>query len=165
VEPFLAGYLTLARDGVCFQGGLLVVTAEGDPVQFLYTEPASLGALNLTLLGHAADAYLVARVLAPSLLARCEGTLSLLLVESPAILARDLEAPCPAVVIAPAAVPHRAASWVHASRDGLPCWATAGRAEVAAARLQTLREGLAPAGIEEPFARLREVLAQLAGGA
>ena len=53
-DPVIA-YFAHAKEGSTYWGALVLVTPEGDPLDFIYTEPVTLSPFMLRLLGARAD--------------------------------------------------------------------------------------------------------------
>ena len=110
-EP-LIGYFAHAREAASAWGALVLVTAEGDPVDFLYTDPVLLNRLTNRLLGPRLDGYLVTRVLLAPLLEQAGHRLSLLCFDETAILQRRLESDVPVAVFAARDTTHKEGAWI-----------------------------------------------------
>jgi hypothetical protein len=163
----LIGYFVHRREAAVSWAALVQVTPEGDPVDFLYTDPLTLNGFTRRLLGARVDAYLVGRVLLGPLLAQAGEGLSLLCFDDPSVLLRRLEPKPPMAVFAPRDAAHKAGAWVAetvAVGNGDQNWWLAPETADAAVRvLQQAAAAMAPFGILEPFAQLRAAMVELKG--
>jgi len=159
-------YFAHQRQGATYLGALVVVSLEGDPVDFAYTDPVTLNRFSLHLLGARADGYMVARVLLEPLLKQVK-TPGMVCFDEPRLLERrPLDEP-PAVVFAPPDAAHKEGVWsFHTLENGTPkaegFWTTGAKAVGVLPRLQHAASGMAPFGIREPFQQLRAAMAEVA---
>lgn len=166
-EP-LIGYFAHVREAASAWGALVLVTAEGDPVDFLYTDPVTLNRLTNRLLGPRLDSYLVTRVLLSPLLEQAGHRLSLLCFDDPAILQRRLESDVPVAVFAARDTTHKDGAWI---AESLPSsnghdhnwWLAPQTCTAALAALKQTAAAMAPFGILEPFNQLRAAMAEVRG--
>ncbi|HEX6739933.1 MAG TPA: hypothetical protein VF310_16765 [Vicinamibacteria bacterium] len=165
-QEALIGYFVHRREAAASWAALVQVTPEGDPVDFLYTDPLALSGFTRRLLGPRVDAYLVGRVLLAPLLAQA-GRLSLLCFDDPAVLLRRLDVEVPVAVHAPAEAAHKGGAWVRetvAMNGADHTWWLAPRsADAAVDALRGAAEAMAPFGILEPFQQLRAAMVELKG--
>jgi hypothetical protein len=162
----LIGYFAHAREVATAWGALVLVTTEGDPVDFLYTDPVTLSRLTLRLLGPRMDAYLVGRVLLEPLLEQAGGRLSLLCFDDPAVLQRRFEFPVPVAVLASGEVAHKDGAW---AAETVPLgnghdqtwWLASDTRSTAVAMLKQAAAAMAPFGILDPFQQLRAAMAEV----
>ena len=164
----LIGYFVHRREAAVSWAALVQVTPEGDPVDFLYTDPLTLNGFTRRLLGSRVDAYLVGRVLLDPLLEQAGGRLSLLCFDDPAVLLRRLDPKLPMAVFAPRDAAHKAGAWVAETvalgNGGDQSWWLAPETADAAVRaLQQTAAAMAPFGILEPFAQLRAAMVEVKG--
>ena len=164
----LIGYFAHAREAGMAWGALVLVTPEGDPVDFLYTDPVTVSRLTHRLLGPRVDAYLVGQVLLQPLLDQAAARLTLLCFDEPALLQRDFGFGVPAAVQAPRDALHREGAWVCESvstGNGHPdtWWLVSGTRGPALAALRQATAAMAPFGILDPFVHLRAAMAEVRG--
>jgi hypothetical protein len=164
----LIGYFVHRREAATSWAALVQVTPDGDPVDFLYTDPLTLSGFTRRLLGSRVDAYLVGRVLLEPLLAQAGGRLSLLCFDDPAVLLRRLDCEVPVAVFAPPGAAHKDGAWVAETvavgNGGDQTWWLAPQsADAAVAALRQAASAMAPFGILEPFAQLRAAMVELKG--
>jgi hypothetical protein len=157
-------YFAHAKEASTYWGALVLVTSDGDPTDFIYTEPVTLNAFMKRLLGPRADAYVVGRVLLQPLLAHLAEAPALLCFDDPIVLQRRLDTKIPVAVLASPDAPHRAGAWAPVRLDGeegVTCWLVPdSREEV----LEVLREtvtAMAPFGLLEPFRQLRDAMDEM----
>jgi hypothetical protein len=164
-EP-LIGYFAHVRETASAWAALVLVTPEGDPVDFFYTDPVTLNRLTHRLLGARLDAYLVARVLLEPLLQQVDGRLSLLCFDDPAVLQRRLQVGVPVAVVAAGVPPHKEGAW---TAESLPSgnghdhtwWLATGSGPEALSLLRHTAAAMAPFGLLEPFQQLRAAMAEV----
>lgn len=160
------GYFVRETDGASHVGALLVVTGEGDPVDFVYTEPLVLRALVLALLGERAESHVVLHLLTEPLLAKLQAPPSLLLYEEASLLQRQVSLEMPCAVLAGGDLARRGADWEEApapTGDGLrrKVWVPTACGRQAKGLIEAAAAALAPLALEEPFARVRAALQEL----
>lgn len=165
-DPPLIGYFAHVREAAAAWGALVLMTVDGDPLDFLYTEPVTVGRLTQTLLGARADGYVLARVLLAPLLEQAGPRLTLLCLDDPALLQRRFQFEVPVAVTAPADAPHKDGAWTAeslANGDGTThTWWLGGDArEAALARLREAAAAMAPFGLLDPFRQLRAAMAEV----
>jgi hypothetical protein len=159
-------YFAHQKQGATYLGALVVVTAEGDPVDFAYTDAVTLNRFSQQLLGGRADGYMIARVLLEPLLKQVK-TPGIVCFDEPHLLARRPPTEPPAVVFAAADAPHKEDQWSFRSvknGSGTPegCWVARAEDAGVLAKLQEVAAAMAPFGIREPFRQLRAAMAELA---
>jgi hypothetical protein len=164
----LIGYFAHVREASSAWAALVLVTPEGDPVDFLYTDPVALNRLTNRLLGPRLDGYLVTRVLLAPLLEQAGHRLSLLCFDDPAILQRRLDSDLPLAVFAPHDTTHKDGAWIAESlpsNNGHPhtWWLAPATYSAALAALKQTAAAMAPFGILEPFNQLRAAMAEVRG--
>lgn len=164
----LIGYFAHAREAAMAWGALVLVTPEGDPVDFFYTDPVTVSRLTHRLLGPRVDAYLVGQVLLSPLLEQAGGRLSLLCFDEPALLQRDFAFGVPAAVQAAGDAVHRDGAWVCeivsiGNGHDHTWWLARATRTAAAATLRQATTAMAPFGILDPFAQLRAAMAEVRG--
>jgi hypothetical protein len=162
----LVGYFAHAREAATAWAALVLVTLEGDPVDFLYTEPVTLNAVAHLLLGARVDAYLVEKVLLEPLLQQAAGRVSLLCIDDPQVLQRRFVHDVPVAVLAPADVTHRHPSWwaeqgPGANGNGTSWWVAGEAGATAMAALRAAAAAMAPFSILDPFRQLRAAMAEV----
>jgi len=167
MEP-LIGYFAHVREAASAWGALVLVTPEGDPVDFLYTDPVTLNRLTHRLLGPRMDGYLVARVLLQPLLEQAGSRLSLLCFDDPAVLQRRFAYLVPVAVLASHDVPHKDGAWIaetvpSANGHGQTWWLASETRAAALAALKQTAAAMAPFGILDPFQQLRAAMAEVRG--
>ena len=159
------GYFAHYKQANAYLGALVVVTFEGDPVDFAYTDPVTLNRFSVQLLGARADGYMISRVLLEPLLKQVKAP-SLVCFDEPQVLLRRSVGTAPSVVFAPADAAHKDGSWSfhqpgNGSRPPEGFWVSpVGDASVAA-RLRTVAAAMAPFGLREPFRQLRAAMGEL----
>lgn len=166
-EP-LIGYFAHVREAASAWGALVLMTPEGDPVDFFYTDPVTLNRLTHRLLGPRMDAYLVARVLLQPLLEQAGGRLSLLCFDDPAVLQRQPRFDVPVAVLAAREAPHKDGAWV---AESVPSgnghdrtwWLAAETHSAALAALEQAVAAMAPFALLDPFQQLRAAMAEVRG--
>ena len=94
------GYISALSDHDFHWGGLLVIDRDGDPVEFVYTEPVELTGVMKTLLGSRARGFVVARLLAGPLLASCKVPPDIICFDEAGVLQRRVDINIPAAVFA-----------------------------------------------------------------
>jgi hypothetical protein len=158
-------YFAHQKQGNAYVGALVVVSYEGDPVDFAYTDPVILNRFSLQLLGARADGYMISRVLLEPLLKQVKAP-GVVCFDEPYVLLRRPVAGPPRVVFARADAAHKDGAWsFHELATGAGpsegCWvAPAGDASVAV-RLQKAAAVMAPFALREPFQKLRAAMAEL----
>jgi hypothetical protein len=164
-QGLLVGYLSYARDGGWCWAALVVMTAEGDPVELVYTEPLVVGGLQRQLLGDRLDAYLLSSVLLPPLLDRLQSRPAFLCCDQPAVLQRRLPGGIPALVFAPGDAFCNAAAWTMrpgpAEGNGERWWFSRHGGQRWPAVLDDAVDAMAPFGIRDPFKQLHAAMAEL----
>jgi hypothetical protein len=163
----LIGYFVHRREAATSWAALVQVTPEGDPVDFLYTDPLTLSGFTRRLLGPRVDAYLVGRVLLAPLLAQAGEKLGLVCFDDPVVLLRRLDCAVPVAVHAPAEAGHKGGAWVKevvaVNGADQTWWLAPETADAAVAALQGAAAAMAPFGILEPFQQLRAAMVELKG--
>jgi hypothetical protein len=158
-------YFAHQKQGNAYVGALVVLSYEGDPVDFAYTDPVSLNRFSMQLLGVRADGYMIARVLLEPLLKQVKAP-GIVCFDEPHVLLRRPNGGPPSVVFAGADAAHKDGAWsFHALATGAGpsegCWvAPTGDASVAG-RLQKAAEAMAPFALREPFQKLRAAMGEL----
>lgn len=161
------GYVAQVGDGHNYVGGLFVVTPEGDPLDFAYTEPVTLSPLERFLLGARTDAYLLARVMMPALLAQAKVRPSVILLDETSLLLRRPKADVPLVVVAFEAGVAKEGAWEPLSLDGgagIALWVGRGSQDGASAHIERAIVEMAPFTILEPFEQVRRALRDMQRG-
>lgn len=163
----LIGYFAHVREAATAWGALVLVTPDGDPVDFLYTDPVTLPRLTHTLLGPRLDGYL-GRLLLEPLLEQAGAALSLLCVDHPALLQRRFGFEVPAAVLAPRDAPHKDGAWIsetvsNGTGHDHTWWLASETYSTALAALQLAASSMAPFGILDPFNQLRAAMAEVQG--
>jgi hypothetical protein len=162
-EPLL-GYVAHVVEGGSYHGGLLAVTLEGDPVDFVYSAPLSLTHLQRILLGKRADAYVIAKVLAVPLFEKVQEKPVILLFEEPSLLGRTVSLRTPAAVLAPSTAASKKGEWQWTPDGNAPesgAWLQAASAAQTAALLKKARAVMAPIDLKEPFRQVRDAIAEM----
>ena len=158
-------YFAHQKQGNAYVGALVVVSYEGDPVDFAYTDPVTLNRFSLQLLGARADGYMIARVLLEPLLKQVKAP-GVVLFDEPHVLLRRPAGGPPSVVFAGADAAHKDGAWsfhepVNRAGPTEGYWVSpAGDASVAA-RLQKAAAVMAPFALREPFEKLRAAMGEL----
>ncbi len=166
-EEGAIAYFAYQRQGATYLGALVVVSLEGDPLDFAYTDPVTLNSFSLRLLGSRADGYMVSRILLEPLLRQVKTPLFVCF-DDAQVLHRRLRLAQPGVVFADAGLPHKEGHWVpHALKDGpnttLHCWITYNADKGLLGRIRQAAEAMAPFDITEPFKQLRAAMAEMHG--
>jgi hypothetical protein len=167
-EAFL-GYLAIHAEAEGFLGGLLILDANGDPVDFAYTEPVKLTWPTKVLFGARLAAYIATRVLAPPLLASVTVKPSVMCFDDPAVLSRDFLLDAPAAVCCSVGVPAKTQYWRDLALNGAPenaersWWGQLEAAERIRAVLAFVADSRSPDEMIEPFERLRLALREVPG--
>jgi hypothetical protein len=164
-EEGTIAYFAHQKQGAAYLGALVVVSFEGDPVDFAYTDPVALNRFSVQLLGTRADGYMISRVLLEPLLKQVK-TPGLLCFDEPHVLLRRPVGRPPSVVFAPADAAHKAGAWSFqklgngvSPSDG--CWVSAAGEASVAGKLQEIAAAMAPFGLREPFRQLRAAMGEL----
>ncbi len=161
------GYLAQVGDGHSWVGGLFVVGPEGDPLDFAYTEAVSLSPLERFLLGPRTEAYLLARVMMPALVAQAKVRPSVLLVDDTSLLLRRTATDLPVVVVALESGAVKEAAWepiAPAGGDGFALWVSRGAQDGARGHVERAIAEMAPFTIVEPFEQVRRTLREMRRG-
>jgi hypothetical protein len=164
----LIGYFAHVRHTTTAWGALVLVTPEGDPVDFFYTDPVTLNRLTHRLLGPRLDAYLVARVLLEPLLEQAGSRLALVCFDDPAVLQRRFEFGVPVAVLAARDVPHKDGAWVAeavslGNGHDQTWWLASETRTAAVAALKQTAVAMAPFVLTDPFQQLRAAMAEVRG--
>jgi hypothetical protein len=162
-DPLIA-YFAHSKEESTYWGALVLVTPEGDPMDFVYTEPVTLNSFMRRLLGPRADAYVVDRVLIKPLVEHLSEPISLVCFDAAVVLQRRLDLKVPLAVIAPPDAPHREGAWSPEALDGagaLTCWVTPESRQDALKLVREAMSSMAPFGLLEPFRQLRDAMAEL----
>jgi hypothetical protein len=156
----LMGYFSHLRKDWTWVGGLLVVTLDGDPVDFAYTDPLDVNVLQRHLLGKRLDSWVLTHGLAVPLLAQTPNRPTVLCFDDPAVLLARVGLGAPVMVVAASDAPRQSASWeALPALDGVgEAWVTAGCREQALPFLTQAASRMAPFGLAEPFQRVRQAL-------
>jgi hypothetical protein len=159
-------YFAHQKQGATYTGALVVVSFEGDPVDFAYTDPVTLSRFSLQLLGARADGYMIARVLLEPLLKQVKAP-GIVCFDEPHLLERRPLAPPPAVVFAAADAAHKEGHWsFHTVKNGSQppegFWVSRARDGGVLAKLQEASGAMAPFGLREPFRQLRAAMGEVA---
>jgi hypothetical protein len=158
------GFFVFRRDEATYQAGLMVASLDGDPLDFVYTEPVTLSRVSLRLLGPRADGYVVERVLLPPLLEQAGSGLRILCLDDPAILQRKVRLGLPCAVLAPPSSAARRGAWV---QEGVgpgaegTWWVPQDAREAAVEALRGALAGLSPDEVAAAFAQLRAAMAEV----
>jgi hypothetical protein len=161
------GYVAQVGDGNASVGGLFVVDPEGDPLDFAYTEPVTLSPLERFLLGPRAEAYVLARVMMPALVAQAKVRPSVLLVDDATILLRRPGTDLPVVVVALESGVVKDGAWERlepAGSAGLLLWVSRGSQDGARGQIERAIAEMAPFTILEPFEQVRRTLREMRRG-
>ena len=168
-EEGTIAYFAHQKQGAAYVGALVVVSFEGDPVDFAYTDPVALNRFSVQLLGARADGYMIARVLLEPLLKQVKVP-GLVCFDEPHVLLRRPVAGPPSVVFAPAEAAHKAGAWAFqklgngvVSSEG--CWVSGQGDASVAGKLQQAAAAMAPFGLREPFQKLRAAMGELGSSA
>jgi hypothetical protein len=158
-------YFAHLKQGSAYVGALVVVTYEGDPVDFAYTDPVSLNRFSLQLLGARADGYMIARVLLEPLLKQVKGPGVVCFDEPHVLLRRPVGGP-PSVVFAPADAAHKYGAWsFHEPANGAGpsegFWVSPAGDSAVPGRLHKAAAVMAPFALREPFQKLRAAMGEL----
>jgi hypothetical protein len=159
-------YFAHQKQGSAYLGALVVVSDEGDPVDFAYTDPVTLNRFSMQLLGARADGYMIARVLLEPLLKQVKAA-GLVCFDEPQVLLRRPVEGLPCVVFAPGDAAHKDRVWAFQKlRNGTNpnegCWVSPAADVAVVAKLQTVAAAMAPFGLREPFRQLRAAMGELA---
>jgi hypothetical protein len=160
------GYLAQVVDAQTHVGGLFVVGPEGDPLDFVYTEPVAVSPLERFLLGSRADAYVLARVMLPALLAQVKIWPQVILTEEPSVLLRRVDGDVPLVVLAPESAAAKDGEWERLdmdSLDGVAFWSNGSELAVRP-HLERAMTEMAPFTLKEPFEQIRRTLGEMRRG-
>ncbi len=161
------GYLAQVGDGHAWVGGLFVVSPEGDPLDFAYTEAVSLSPLERFLLGPRAEAYLIARVMMPALVAQAKVRPSVLLVDDTSLLLRRPGGDLPVVVVALESGVVKEGAWeplAPTGGAGFAMWVSRGSQDGARGHVERAIAEMAPFTILEPFEQVRRTLREMRRG-
>lgn len=158
-------YFAHQKQGATYLGALVVVSFEGDPVDFAYTDPVTLNRFSLQLLGPRADGYMIAHVLLEPLLKQVKAP-GMVCFDEPHLLERRPAILPPAVVFAAADAPHKEGHWsFHTVKNGSQgpesCWVSRPKDAGVAAMLQEAAAAMAPFSLREPFRQLRAALGEV----
>lgn len=157
------GFIATRANDNDMTGGILVLDSNGDPVEFVVTDPISIKWPTRILFGSRLSGYIETKVVAPALIKSLASKLILLCFDNPSILLRKVDLGIPVAVCAGGSVPYSTMHWKKLE-DPDPagaqhCWWSAPTAEH---KIRDLLENtsliLAPAPSHEPFARVREAL-------
>lgn len=165
-EAFL-GYLAVHAEADGFVGGLLIVDADGDPVDFAYTEPIKLTWPSRVLFGARLAAYVATRVLAPPLLSSVTVKPAVMCFDDPAVLSRKFLLDAPAAVCCSLGVPAKTQYWRDLGPNGATenaersWWGQLEAAEQIQAVLTLVAGSRSPDEMIEPFERLRLALREV----
>jgi hypothetical protein len=163
-EDARLGYFAYQKQGATYTAALVVVSAEGDPLDFAHTDPVALNRFSLQLLGARADGYMVARVLLEPLL-RQVATPAVVCFDDAQVLQRRLVLDQPAIVFAARDAPHKDSHWAFqtlgAARSSEAFWISRGTEPSVVRRLQHVATAMAPFGLREPFVQLRAAMSEL----
>ena len=161
------GYVAQVVDGHTYVGGLFVVGPEGDPLDFAYTEPVTLSPLERFLLGPRAEAYLLARVMTPALVAQAKVRPSVLVLDDATLLLRRPGTELPVVVVALESGAVKDGAWERlepAGAAGLAVWVSQGSQDGARGHIERAIAEMAPFTILEPFEQVRRTLREMRRG-
>jgi hypothetical protein len=161
------GYVAQVGDGHGYVGGLFVVGPEGDPLDFAYTEPVTLSPLERFLLGPRAEAYLLARVMMPALVAQAKLRPSVLVLDDATLLLRRPGTDLPVVVVALENGLVKDGAWERlepAGAAGLLVWVSQGSQDGARGHIEHAIAEMAPFTILEPFEQVRRTLREMRRG-
>jgi hypothetical protein len=159
-------YFAHQKEGATYLGALVVVSFEGDPVDFAYTDPVTLNRFSQQLLGARADGYMIGRVLLEPPLKQVKAP-GIVCFDEPHLLERRPPTQTPAVVFAAAAAPHKEGHWsFHTVKNGSQaaegCWVSRANKDAGVlAKLQEAAAAMAPFGIRDPFRQLRAAMAEV----
>jgi hypothetical protein len=165
-EPYL-GYLVVHAEADGFLGGLLILDANGDPVDFTYTDPVVLTWPTRVLFGARLAAYIATRILAAPLLASVTVKPAVLCFDDPAVLSRHFLLDVPAAVCCPAGLAAKAQHWREFGLNGgatdaeRSWWGQLEAAERIRKVMVLAAESRSPAEMIEPFERLRLALREV----
>ena len=165
-EAFL-GYLAVRAEAEGVLGGLLILDANGDPVDFAYTEPVRLTWPTRVLFGDRLAAYIATRVLAPPLLASVTVKPAVMCFDDPAVLSRNFILDAPAAVCCSVGVPAKKQYWRDLALNGATTnaerswWGQLEAAEGIRAVLALVADSRSPDEMIEPFERLRLALREV----
>jgi hypothetical protein len=156
-------------DGHSHVAGLLVVGPEGDPLDFAYTEPVALSPLERFLLGARLEAYVLARVMLPPLLAQAKVRPRVVLADETSLLQRRPRIEVPLVVLALEAAVVKEGAWdalaLHGGSPGMAFWVSRESQDGAREQLERAIAEMAPFTIAEPFEQVRRTLREMRRGA
>ncbi|HET9316599.1 MAG TPA: hypothetical protein VFQ51_13480 [Vicinamibacteria bacterium] len=161
------GYVAQVGDGHTYVGGLFLVGPEGDPLDFAYTEPVTLSPLERFLLGPRAEAYLLARVMMPALVAQAKVRPSVLVLDDASLLLRRARVELPVVVVALESGVVKDGAWERleaAGAAGLAMWVSQGSQDGARGHVERAIAEMAPFTILEPFEQVRRTLREMRRG-
>lgn len=165
-EAFL-GYLAVHAEADGFVGGLLILDANGDPVDFAYTDPIKLTWPSRVLFGARLAAYVATRVLAPPLLASVTVKPAVMCFDDPAVLSRNFLLDAPAAVCCSVGVPAKTQYWRDLALNGAAenaersWWGQLEAADQIRAVLTLVAGSRSPDEMIEPFERLRLALREI----
>jgi hypothetical protein len=161
------GYVAQVGDGHTYVGGLLVVGPEGDPLDFAYTEPVTLSPLERFLLGPRTEAYLLARVMMPALVAQAKVRPSVLVLDDTTLLLRRPGTDLPVVVVALESGVVKEGVWeplAPAGAAGFAVWVSRASQDGARGHIERAIAEMAPFSIMEPFEQVRRTLREMRRG-
>lgn len=165
-DPLL-GYVAQVIDEGAYYGGLLLLTVEGDPIEFAYTDRVEVTSLQRILLGKRMETYVVSQVLTPPLWDRVQKKPQALCFDEASLLERTLSLPAPVVVFADMGAGHRPAAWTWQSAEAdvaAGAWHQVDRTRQTTALLEVARTAMSPIDIREPFRQLREAIVEARKG-
>jgi hypothetical protein len=165
-EAFL-GYVAVHAQADGFVGGLLILDGSGDPVDFAYTDPITVGWPSRVLFGTRLAAYIAARALAPPLLGAVTVKPAVLCFDDPSVLARRCSLDTPVAVCCPAGTRAPTRYWrelpleTSAHSPQHSWWGQVATADRVESILASIADSRSPAEMIEPFDRLRLALRQV----
>ncbi len=161
------GYISARWDQDSHLGGLLVVDADGDPVEFVHTELVKLTLLMRTLLGSRMHGFVVTRLITGPLLSCCMTPPDIVCFDEPAVLYRRLDLNIPAAVLAPADSEVDDTQWqrlepqhCYNSHKG-QWWGQISFFQEVQSLLEAVSRSMSPSSLVDPFECLGEALKQI----
>lgn len=163
-EPRI-GYISVRSNQDFHWAGLLVVDADGDPIEFAQAEAVKLRPLMSTLLGNRLRSFVAARLLAPPLLSCCKVSPDLVCFEEATVLHRRLDLGIPIAVFAPVGCTVAETHWQRLEPQPgdliQEWWGQASCWQQVQSVLQVAARCMVPGNLADPFERLDEALKEM----
>jgi hypothetical protein len=161
------GYISVQSNQDVHWGGLLVVDADGDPVEFTHTETMKLAPLMSTLLGQRLPGFVVTRLMSGPLLDCCTMKPDVVCFEEATVLHRRIDLNIPVAVFVPADFMADGKYWQRLDPQpddgthGGEWWGLASCCQQVQSVLQGASLHMISNNIVYPFERLGEALKQM----